>query len=488
MHRTFAVTAGVGLSLLLVGPLAAAPPGDHQPNRSTQTVPSPTAWKLERFLLVVQVDVDSGFLAGTATLTLRNTGKAPIRDVPLLLNRLMRVRAVSLPNGRAIPHRQDIATFADVGQWQVNAIRAVFPRAIAPGDSTTLAIHYDGYLVGYTEVGMEYVRDRIGPEFSMLREDALAFPTVGVLSFESNRKAPRGPFAAEALVTVRSDQVVAGGVLRESASPDSLRTWHLTYPGPTPFLNIAIAPYRLYAADNLRVYAFETDSLGGEQLFTAAQRALERLQAWFGPVETQQPVVVVEIPEGWGSQASLTGGIIQDAAAFRDRSAFRQLYHELSHLWNPRDLDTPSSRWNEGLAMYLQGRLARELDGWSGEGEAWERAASQLLRECGAAVPCDTVPFAKYGDARLEAYAYTTGVLLFARLHAALGDATFDQGLHAFWERYREHGAHLNDLREVFLSVGGEAARQVLDDWMDSTRWYSHLRRAGSFRALLAGH
>ena len=75
---------------------------------------------------------------------------------------------------------------------------------------------------------------------------------------------------------------------------------------------------------------------------------------------------MIEIPEGFGSQASATAGIILDASAFGDQAQLPQLYHELSHFWNPRDLDVPSPRWNEGLAMYLQYRLARELDGFAG--------------------------------------------------------------------------------------------------------------------------
>jgi hypothetical protein len=114
----------------------------------------------------------------------------------------------------------------------------------------------------------------------------------------------------------------------------------------------------------------------------------------------------MEIPDGWGSQASLAGGIIQVAGAFRDSDRMQELYHELSHLWNAVDLDAPSPRWNEGLAMFLQGRLAREIDGWDGESAALDRTAARLLERCGSGEPCGSVPLRHYGDEELTDYSY----------------------------------------------------------------------------------
>ena len=71
---------------------------------------------------------------------------------------------------------------------------------------------------------------------------------------------------------------------------------------------------------------------------------------------------MIEVPDGWGSQADVTC-ILQTAAAFRDPARLVEVYHEVSHLWNVPATDLPSPRWDEGLATFLQFRMADERDG-----------------------------------------------------------------------------------------------------------------------------
>ena len=179
---------------------------------------------------------------------------------------------------------------------------------------------------------------------------------------------------------------------------------------PVPFLNISIAPYRVTEGDGFRIFAFPEDSAGAAVVSAAVTNALTTLTRWYGSLVRQPDIAVMEIPEGFGSQASLSAGIILTADSFRDRAQLRQLYHELSHLWNPPDADVPSPRWNEGLATFLQWRLAAELDGWSDWNARLESAAQSLVRRC-QPVNCATRPLAEYGRAGMTDLSYPVGFL-----------------------------------------------------------------------------
>lgn len=445
--------------------------------------------RLTRLELAVRVDYDAGRVDGTATLTLHNASPAPLARVPVLLNRLMRVEAVRGDDGRALAVRQRIAVFEDLPRYQVNAVEIDLPAPLAPGGSVRLGVDYGGYLVGYTEVGWRYVRDHVDRDFTILREEALAFPVVGVPSLRVNRGAPGTPFEFEVSVTVPEDLVVAtGGEQVGRTVGDGLVTWRYRSREPAPYLIVTIAPYRVAEADGLRVFHFAADVEGGQMVLRGSQRAAARYREIFGPLDEALALNVMEIPQGWGSQASLAGGIIQEAPAFRDRDQLYQLYHELSHLWSARDLDTPSPRWNEGLAEFLQGRLARELDGWDGEADALQRTATWLLEVCGTDQPCGRVPLRRYGEERMTDWSYSVGRVMFAALYHALGEEAFDGALRRHFQAHKAPGTRIDDLVLAFVEVGGPVAQRILDDWLESTAWVGRLREAQSLQAAFDGY
>jgi hypothetical protein len=156
--------------------------------------------------------------------------------------------------------------------------------------------------------------------------------------------------------------VAAGGRETARVVGESTTIWEYTASRPVPFLLVAIAPYRIIERPGMRIYHFPEDSAGARVVAGRTGQALSLLERWYGPLREAPSLTIMEIPDGWGSQASLAGGIIQTAPVFRDASRLGELYHELSHLWNPDDVDRPSARWNEGLATFLQQRLSAELD------------------------------------------------------------------------------------------------------------------------------
>lgn len=67
--------------------------------------------------------------------------------------------------------------FEDWEKYPVNAIGIDLAEPLPPEESIRLTVSSEGRLVGYTEVGLHSVRDPVGCDFTILREEPLAFPS-----------------------------------------------------------------------------------------------------------------------------------------------------------------------------------------------------------------------------------------------------------------------------------------------------------------------
>lgn len=451
------------------------------PSAATAASTTNQPFVLTRLGLDLVVDYNSNTVGGTATLEVRNASAKPTARIPLLLNRLMTVSKIADAAGAALPFTQTIVVFNDDPTRQVDSIGVTLPSALRPGASFTMVLHYRGILVGYTETGSLYIQDHVDHDFTIIREDAYAFPTLGVPSHAANHAAPREPFSFAARVTVPADLVVAmAGVPGQRTQRNSLTTWSYSSSEPVPFLNITIAPYQQLENSGAHIFYFPADAEGARALDRAIGAAVERYAHWFGPLAHDPHLVVMEIPEGFGSQASLSAGILQTADAFHDRSQLPQLYHELSHIWNVGDLDRPSPRWNEGLASFLQFRMATELDGWNQWDSRIERSIASLRKQYAAPAPCNTVPMAQYGSTGLTDQSYSVGMLMFYALYQVLGQESFDRAYAGFFQQYRSKGATTADLIAAFRTSSPKSDR-ILQDWLLTTRWYSLLSSGKPF-------
>lgn len=450
------------------------------------SVAEPVLQVRERSLdLRARLDYGEGALSGRAVLVVENVSSAPAREVPLNLNRLMTVNQVTDETGRRLDFSQDVVTFADQPRRQVNHAAVQLPTPMPPGGRATVIVDYAGFLVGYTETGSLYIRDRIDERFTILREDALAFPVAGLPSRRANRAATRPDFEFEVTIAVPERLTVAsGGELVRRTVNDGFATYVYRSTAPVPFLNLPIAEYGIREAQGIRVYHFPEDAAGAERVLERSLQALRLLGDWFGPLDNPPRFAIMEIPEGWGSQADLAGGIIQTADAFRAPDSLRELYHELSHLWNVPDTDRPSPRWNEGLAMFLQCRLARELDGWDGMEAYVERVADRLLERTGSDPDYRDTPFVRYGEAALTDYSYGTGLLMFYVLQQVAGDRQLLAALGGYYQRYRTTGGSFAELTRHLTSATGLDLAELLDDWVYTTRWRDRLRQRRSMKSL----
>ncbi len=446
--------------------------------------PLPEAVRVRHAALDLSIDYPAQKLAGSMTYDLENWTTHPASEVSFLLNRLMDVSQVRDGSGAAVPYTQDVLRFRDEPRRQVTQVVVKLRRPVAPGERTTLQLDYAGYLVGYTEIGWLYVHDHIDSAFTIIRSDALAFPIVGGLVDSVNRTIPRTDFTYDASVRVPSHFLVAtGGVLTRTAHDDGTMTWRYRSMGKSPFLNISIAPFDTIIEGGVHLFYLPADSVGARRLMHSAQNALDTLKRWYGPLHAPLNLTITEIPDGWGSQASPVGGIIQTAAAFHDQRHMRELYHELTHLWNANETEDPPSRWGEGLASFLEDLLSERLDGWTGRPATDTWVLNKLKNAIASDSSVRTVPFIDYGPHKMSGLSYTVGNAMFEVLFDLVGQEEFNKIIGGYYQKFTNGGSTRD-----FIDFAKKTARLDLsaffDDWMFTTRWTALVARASSMRDL----
>ena len=158
---------------------------------------------------------------------------------------------------------------------------------------------------------------------------------------------------------VPSSYVVAtGGAYTKTVNGDGTTTWRYTSGKPAPFLNVSIAPFDSLSVGGARFFYFPADSVGGHWLANSAQVALRTLAEWFGPLHTQANLTITEIPDGWGSQSDLVGGIIQTARELlRSGRPLKLVAEEVGYASGPTGL-----AWDPGSGLlWMAERAAGQL-------------------------------------------------------------------------------------------------------------------------------
>lgn len=433
-----------------------------------------------RYDLAVRVDFTKEQIEGTARIQLRNENSRPVSEASFILYRLMSVRDVRDAKGSAMSFQQAVVAFEDFEKFQGNHVRVPLVPALAPGKETTIELRYGGYLVGYAETGMLYVQDRVDSAYTLLREDASAYPTIGYPSLGARRRAGLPTYEYTARITVPATHTVAnGGELVSRTSEGVTTTFVYRSVKPSWRMDFAIAPFRMLRRGTLTVFHLPEDSSGAQRILGAMTETMALYARWFGPLKGEPPFTVIEIPDGWGSQADVTS-ILQAAAAFRDPKREYELYHELSHLWNVPSADKPSPRWNEGLATFLEDVTTDSLHARATTDSSAMRLATWLAGRLRGDSGLSSVPPADYGKREMTGYAYTVGSLMFYSLYRVLGHDTF---IRLIGDYYRAHGASTgstDDFVRLAKSLSPVDLTALFGDWLYSTRWSEMVRGAKS--------
>jgi hypothetical protein len=449
------------------------------PGHAQERTPSPlrtTAYGLD-----LRIDYEEEILEGLARLTLVNEGDTAVSEVPLLLYRLMTFEAARDVDGRPLRIDQDIVVFDDWPALQLNAATVHLETPVPAGGTTVLEVDWAGPLLGYAEV-MGYVKDRIDPAFTIVREDARAYPQVGVPSFLANRRAGFAHFDYRARITVPvttpdgQPLVVANGgrFVERIDNGDATVTWVYENRVPAWRMDFAVASYDVLERNGHRIYHFPVDSAGARRAMDALETTLERYTDALGPLKGDPGFAIVELEDGYGAQADVSS-ILQPAAAFRDSTRLNEIYHEIKHLWDPTPTDV-SPRWNEGLATWFEYQTADVVGGTSRLEERVDFIADWILDLFEKNPEYVTIPMIEYGERGTTDLAYSVGFLMFDVLHRLVGDEEFFAIVGGFYQRYAQNGAST----EEFVRFADDTSRLDLQpffqDWMYTTRWYEQLR------------
>jgi hypothetical protein len=165
---------------------------------------------------------------------------------------------------------------------------------------------------------MAYVRDRIGTEYTLLRPDALAYPMLAKASVQSYTEAYEMRFTYQEEIAVPNGFTVAsGGIPQATSSKGAVQTFRFASRIPTWRMDIAVAQFKVVKnrLGNLVVYSLLHDQSRAETLMKEMERVLTFYSNRFGSANRANLYTVIEIPDGWGSQAS-DFYILQEAGAF----------------------------------------------------------------------------------------------------------------------------------------------------------------------------
>lgn len=436
------------------------------------TIFSQQSWKQHQlktifYNLDLKIDFKEKLLSGECGMTVTSSSNKPISTIPLLLYRLMKVTSVKDDKGNPLRFRQRIMSFEDWETYQANFIEVTLPKQLTKGNSYKLMIGYSGYLYGYTETGNLYVRDKIDPQFTILRSDCRAYPELGYPSDKINDAAGFAPsFNYEIKITVPDSlTVVNGGQLVSKENKNGYTMYCYKNIKLAWRMDIIIGKYKTLESTQLKIHFLEQDRAGAEIVFRYAQKALALYSKWWGELKETKTFSVIELPGGYGSQADVTC-ILQTADAFNDSTQMRQLYHELSHLWNVNSIDTYYPRWNEGLATFIEYLTIEKLENRAYLDYVTDWYLNLVKREIAADSLLKTTPFIEFSKKGIQSYAYEIGMLMFRVLYEVMGENDFNKCLARYYTDYYANGGTTDQFVETAVSIGGKNLVAFFRDWM----------------------
>lgn len=404
-------------------------------------------------------------LAGEATIRVRNTSDQPMARISLVLHRLMKATAVE-SMGQQLTFSQVLRGLENWESLQVNHLVARWKEPLKPGAEAVLSVHYSGQLVGYPESGMLYVQETLDPDFTILRYETFCYPQVTPPEENAVSAARRfDTFDQQLEITVPDSHVVVTGGRSTGVTDtgDGSKTYSFESYEPEGIFMIPIAPYRVATTGTHRIFHFERSSAGVETLKVNLERAMALYTSWFGPPTQARGLTIAEIPEFFGSQSGAF--ILQTSGAFNNPEQYAEFYHELSHLWNPRDIDPHPCRWNEGLATFLEGLTEDHLGGQGNLDRRLETIFSSMNTKLEKDERLRSIAMIDYGKHDMTGYSYSVGALFFGVLHDVFGESSLLRFVRTYSTDNRKPGSSDSAFAEAIVSAFGVEAAPIVDEW-----------------------
>ncbi len=372
-----------------------------------------------------------------------------------------------------------VVSFDGFEVLQVNAVN--INENIHPKSIVTYRIHYNGYLLGYQETGMNYVKDRISPEFTLIRSDAFSYPVLCKPSDTSlMRTFASNQFSYELSVTVPESLIVAnGGRLISKKTENGLSNYKYESKKLSWRIDIAISSYKFESTERLDIYYFPDDSTSAGTFLANGNKAMQLYTQWWGKLKNDNSITLIETEKQSGGQADETA-ILLPQEAF-NANDYTQLYHELSHLWNVKIVEKKglSPRWEEGLASFSQYYVEEcfNPDKAGLTDKVANSAIKRLKRNFNSDTEMYNIPMCEYGNKGKAGYSYTQGMVMFTVLSKWLGQEKFNLAIRSFYDKYHSTGATTKDFTKLWektLNIKG--LKEFFDDWVYTANYTSFIK------------
>lgn len=429
---------------------------------------------LTNYKLNIKIDYVQSKLFADSELSLQIDIESRIQEIPIILYKDLNVKSVKI-NDYKVGFEQEVKSLTDLNSFKVNSVKVIVPENFKFNDTPIiLSIAYEGTLAGYEETGLTYVKDKIDPDFTIIRPDCLAYPIVGNPELSTLKNITLENFDYQLSITVPySFFVVNAGRLVKTIEEGDYKTFKYKSTKPSYQMVTTIAKYASLQNNNIFTYYFEDHHVSAQRTHNMMLLAFSKYSKWWGALETDGKFSLIQIPEGYGSQAN-ENFIIQTASAFNDPDQIRQLFHEVSHLWNVKSNDKHPPRWNEGLATFLEYLTTDKLQN-KNTLEAFAKTTFETLK---ANKEYGEVPLINFGKQHITDRSYHVGFMMFYLIYKNLGDRKFHKLIKSYRQEYGEVGSTTLEFTEFVEQHFGTRLNAIFRDWMYTTNYYNHIERS----------
>ena len=436
--------------------------------------------------LDLKIDYNTQKLYGTCEITMSNITEEPIKNVPVLLYRLLSVKSVKDGNNVPLSFGQEVVSIYNWEQIQVNFIEIALDKPLLPGEQDIIRLDYEGYLFGYSAEGWRYVKDHIARDFTLIRTDGFGYPVICNPDDRDLNYMVQQKFDYQINITVPAGMiVVTGGKLIDKTLKGDEITYTFYSKKPSYRIDIAISDYKTLEEGKNKVHYFAGDSLSARKVMNALQTSIELYTGWFGPLDNYQGFSIIEVPEGYSSQQDVAA-IILSAENFRGSDDMRVIYHEIAHSWNVTSLDPQPSRFeSEGYAMFLQTLLLEKLDNRKDMVSAEAQNFLNRIRNTFSEnEEYQTIPIKDYGVKGMTNYSYTLGMVVFAIFYDIIGQECFNEIIGSFYLAHHTEGATLEDFIDHCKKTAPVNLEIFFNDWIYTTNGIKFVVEGKTFEEL----
>lgn len=422
------------------------------------------------YSLEFTIDPEKGVFSSKGEITFINETDEKFVKIPFLLYHDLKIKTIKDTKGNELIYKQEIVPVQDEEKYKVNYIVVKLPKALVKDNSYTIYIEYSGSLNGYTEI-MQYVKDSININFSILREDCFAYPILAYPDGEHHKIIIYDKFNYKLDIIVPNKYTVGcGGVLQNIKDEENKKKFTYISKFSTWRFDITISEYDLFddSEMNLKIFAFAKDkSFSETKLKEEIKRAYNYFTSIFGDYPDGSYYTIIEIPEGYGSQ-SADNYIMMEEHAFNDNSRLTHLYHEIGHAWNSNA--KPSIQrtrfFDEAFACYFEALAIREFYG----DEAYKNRMELYKKSFIKYVERDKInystPISNYGKFDIGYNSYSKGPWVLYTLHKIVGDQNFFIIIKEFLNRFKNKNVDFKDFQLLSEEISNINLDKFFNEWI----------------------